>query len=115
MAAGVVIIIVVIIVIVIARFAGVTRAVELLVSDEGAKVIEADVTGAAVARPALAGVLTLIRWRRVLSFLLDLVGDHRRQRRRRGWWLRALPYFGLAVHLDLSRDLFWRRGHGLRR
>jgi len=120
MAAGVVVV-VVIVVIVVACLAGVTRAVELFVGDEGAQVIEADVAGAAVARPAFAGVQTFVRRRRVLALLLHLAGDRRRQRRRwrrrrrrrRGRWrwrLRALPYFRLAVHLDLSGDVLRRRG-----
>lgn len=55
MAAGI-IVVVVIVVIVIARFAGVTRTVELFVGDECTQVVEADVAGAAVARPALVGI-----------------------------------------------------------
>ncbi|EGI58971.1 Multidrug resistance-associated protein 4 [Acromyrmex echinatior] len=49
-------VIIVIIIIIVTRLIGVTRAVELLVSNEGAQVVEADVTGAAVARPTLAAV-----------------------------------------------------------
>lgn len=114
MAAGVVVIVVIIIVIVIARLAGVTGAVEFLVGDEGAQVVEADVAGTTVAWPGLVGVQALVRRRRVLTFLLHFAGDRRHQRRwwRRRWWrwLRTLPYICLAVHLDLRGDFFRRRG-----
>ena len=52
--------VVIIIIIIVARLIGVTRAVELLMSNEGAQVVEADVTGAAVARSTLAAVQTFV-------------------------------------------------------
>jgi len=56
-----IIIVIIIVIIVIARLTGVTRAVEFLVSNKGAQVIEADVTGAAVARATLAAIQTFVR------------------------------------------------------
>ena len=54
------VVIVIIIIIIVTRLIGVTRAVELLVSNEGAQVVKADVTGAAVAWPTLAAVQTFV-------------------------------------------------------
>lgn len=48
--------IIIIIVVIVARLAGMTRAVELLVSDERAQVIEADIARPAVTRTTFVWV-----------------------------------------------------------
>jgi len=109
----VIVVITVVVIIVVAGLTSVTRAVEFLVGDEGAQVGETDVARAAIARPALGGIQTLLRWWRwrVLAFLLHLIGDHLRWRRRRQRSrLRTLPDFHLAIHLHFCRDLLRRRG-----
>ena len=95
MTAGVVIIIIIIIV---ARLIGGTRAVELLVSNEGVQIVEADVTG------VMSAVQTFVGESSRSCFTL-LVRWWQHQRRRRD-----ISYFRFAIHLNLSRDLLWCRG-----
>ena len=101
--------IIIIIIIIVARLAGMTRTVELLVSNERAQVIEADVARPAVTRAAFVGIQTFFgRWS-VLAFLLHLVGYRRWWRWWRWRWLRTLPNFGFSIYLHLTRDFFRSR------
>ena len=90
-----------------------TRAVELLVGDERAQVIEADIARPAVTRTTLVWVRAFFRRRRIFAFLFHLVGYRRRWWRRWRWrWLRTLSNFGLSIHLHLAGDFLGSRSWG---
>lgn len=81
----------IIVVVVVTGLAGVTRAVELFVSDERMKVVETDVTRATISRPDLRRIQVVLQGWTVVALLLDFSCVYGRGRL---GWLRFPIYLG---------------------